>query len=131
MLADWRHHCPLSPQHLVFPSPAGGPLDLDTFRSRIFRPAVMRAGLPPSTRIHDLRHTSASLYLQSGATLREVMEIHGWRQMQTAVRYLHTGGELTQAADRVSAARAAALRAADRPGVFLVETPLGIGFALG
>ncbi len=85
------------------------PLDLDTFRARVFRPAVLRAGLPPSTRIHDLRHTSASLYLQSGATLREVMEIHGWRQMQTAVRYLHTGGELTEAADRVSAARTAAL----------------------
>ncbi len=115
MLAEWRARCPPSPQQLIFPATTGGPLDLDTFRARVFRPAVARAGLPPTTRIHDLRHTSASLYLRSGATLREVMEIHGWRQMQTAVRYLHTGGELTQAADRVSAARAGALRASDAP----------------
>jgi integrase len=113
MLAEWRPHCPPSAANLVFPARNGGPLDLDTFRARVFRPAVLRAGLPPSTRIHDLRHTSASLYLQSGATLREVMEIHGWRQMQTAVRYLHTGGELTEAADRVSAARAVALDTAN------------------
>ena len=113
MLAEWRSRCPPSPADLVFPrAGGGGPLDLDTFRARVLRPAVLRAGLPASTRIHDLRHTSASLYLQSGATLREVMEIHGWRQMQTAVRYLHTGGELGVAADRVSAARDAALSAA-------------------
>ncbi|NTU70995.1 MAG: site-specific integrase [Coriobacteriia bacterium] len=112
MLAEWRGRCPPSPAGLVFPGPAGGPLDLDIFRARVFKPAVTRAGLPPDTRIHDLRHSSASLYLRSGATLREVMEIHGWRQMQTAVRYLHTGGELTEAADRVSQARAEVLDSA-------------------
>jgi len=110
MLAERHARIRPAPGDLVFPGPGGGPLDLDIFRARTFRPAVIRAGLPPETRIHDLRHTSASLYLQSGATLREVMEIHGWRQMQTAVRYLHTGGALTDAADRVSAARAAALQ---------------------
>lgn len=114
MLAEWRPQCPGSPQQLVFPGPRGGPLDLDTFRTRVFRPAVLRAGLPPSTRIHDLRHSCASLYLQSGATLREVMDIHGWRQMQTAVRYLHTGDKLNEAADRLSATRAAELDAAAR-----------------
>lgn len=108
-LALWRQSCPHSPERLVFPQPNGHPLDLDIFRARVFRPAVERAGLPPDTRIHDLRHTSASLYLQSGATVREVMDIHGWRQMQTALRYLHTANSLTGAADRVSDARDAAL----------------------
>jgi integrase len=108
MLAQWRLDCPASPEHLVFPGPGGRPLDLDTFRARVFKPALARAGIPPGTRFHDLRHTSASLYLQSGATLREVMEIHGWRQMQTAVRYLHAPDTLTQAADRLSALGAAA-----------------------
>ena len=89
----------------VFPGPSGAPLDADTFRSRVWRPAVRAAGLPPDLRIHDLRHTSASLYLQHGATVREVMEIHGWRQMQTALRYLHTTESLTLAADRLSVAR--------------------------
>lgn len=73
-------------------------------------------GLPESLRIHDLRHTCASLHLQHGATVREVMEIHGWRQMQTALRYLHTTGSLNAAADRLSAARADVIGARLRPG---------------
>jgi hypothetical protein len=36
------------------------------------------------------------------------MEIHGWRQMQTALRYLHTTESLNVAADRLTAARTAA-----------------------
>jgi len=102
------------PDTLVFPGPNGGPLDLDTFRTRVFKPAVRRAGLPEGLRIHDLRHTSASLYLQSGATVREVMEIHGWRQMQTALRYLHTGDALGAAAERLSEQRRCAIGSAEQ-----------------
>jgi integrase len=102
ILAEWHSRCPPSRAGLCFPSPGGGPLDLDTFRARVFKPALARAGLPADVRIHDLRHTSASLYLQSGATLRVVMEIHGWRQLQTALRYLHTTDSLVSAADRLS-----------------------------
>lgn len=102
ILETWRTECPASSANLVFPGPRGGPLDLDTFRARAFKPALERAGLPPTIRIHDLRHTSASLYLHTGATIREVMEIHGWSQMQTALRYLHVSGSLLEAADRLS-----------------------------
>lgn len=110
-LRSWRGRCPEAcggnppGGALAFPGPAGTPLDADTFRARVWRPSVAAAGLPPRLRIHDLRHTSASLYLQHGATVREVMEIHGWRQMQTALRYLHAGDTLTAAADRLSTAR--------------------------
>lgn len=108
-LTRWRESCPSSAENLVFPSPGGGVLDLDVFRARVFKPAVVRAGLPADLRIHDLRHTAASLYLQSGATVREVMEIFGWSQMQTALRYLHTTEPLTVAAERLSSARESAL----------------------
>ncbi len=104
-LRGWRAECPSCDRNLVFPQPNGKPLDLDIFRARVFKPAVLRAGLPPRLRFHDLRHTSASLYLQSGATVREVMDIHGWRQMQTAMRYLHTPDTLATAAERLSALR--------------------------
>ena len=107
-LRDWRAQCPAGDLGLVFPQPNGRPLALDIFRARVFKPAARRAGLPPRLRFHDLRHTSASLYLQSGATVREVMDIHGWRQMQTAMRYLHTPDTLGVAADRLSAMREAA-----------------------
>lgn len=108
LLESWRQQCPPSSAGLVFPGASGGPLDLDIFRARVFRPAVRAAGLPEGLRIHDLRHTSASLYLRAGATVREVMEIHGWSQMQTALRYLHTGDDLARVADRLSSARDAA-----------------------
>ena len=49
------------------------------------------------------------MILQHGATVREVMEIHGWRQMQTVLRYIHTVESLNTATDRLSAARAACL----------------------
>lgn len=109
MLSRWRAHCPASADNLVFPGPAGTILDLDTFRARVFKPAVIAASLPERLRIHDLRHTAASLYLQSGATVREVMEIFGWTQMQTALRYLHTTQPLSEAAGRLSQHRAAAV----------------------
>jgi len=108
-LAAWRAACPRHPEYLVFCGPRGTPLDGDDFRRRVFAPALARAGLDPATRIHDLRHTSASLYLASGATVREVMEIHGWKRMETALRYLHTTAPLTDAAERLSAARLEAL----------------------
>ena len=109
ILAEWRHHCPTSPGDLVFPARSGRPLDLDTFRARVFRPAVARAGLSAELRLHDLRHTAASLLLQSGATVRDVMQICGWTQLATAQRYLHPSPALDEAAARVSAARAVVL----------------------
>ena len=112
VLRAWQDACPTAPDGLVFPGRSGRVLDADTFRATVWRRAVREAGLPPDVRIHDLRHTSASLYLQHGATVREVMEIHGWRQMQTALRYLHTADTLNAAADRLSAARGEAIAAA-------------------
>jgi len=111
-LEHWRAARPVaSTGDPVFCGKRGTPIDGDDFRRRVFAPALARAGLDPSTRIHDLRHTSASLYLASGATVREVMEIHGWKRMETALRYLHTTAPLTDAADRLSEARRSALDA--------------------
>ena len=98
MLAQWRSLCPPSADDLVFPARSGRPLDLDTFRARVFKPAVVRAGLPPELRFHDLRHTAASLLLHSGATVRDVMEICGWSQLSTAQRYLHPTATLAKVA---------------------------------
>lgn len=109
-LAALRASCHAPPGSPVFTTSRGTPVDADDFRRRVFAPALARAGLDPRTRIHDLRHTSASLYLASGATVREVMDIHGWKRMETAMRYLHTTAPLTHAAARLSAARTAALR---------------------
>jgi integrase len=51
---------------LVFPTPGGAVWRKDNFMSRVFRPAVRRAGLTP-LRFHDLRHTYAALMVAAGA----------------------------------------------------------------
>lgn len=52
---------PLAADDFVFVAPEGGPLRRDLLHKRIFHPAVEAAGLPAGLRVHDLRHTCASL----------------------------------------------------------------------
>lgn len=56
---------PWSRDGLVFPSPHGEMWLGDNFLTRVFRPAVKRAGLDGLT-FHDLRHTYASLLIAAG-----------------------------------------------------------------
>lgn len=64
------------PAEPLFLSPRGRPYDPDNFRSRVFRPAAEAAGLP-DLRVHDLRHTAASLMIASGASIKEVQAALG------------------------------------------------------
>jgi integrase len=58
---------PARPENsLVFPTPAGGHLDLHNFRLRDSKPAQPRAGIDPVRRVYDLRHTFATLALGAG-----------------------------------------------------------------
>jgi integrase len=42
------------------------PVEPSSFYRWVFRPAVKRAGIPNKVRLHDLRHTYASLMLTAG-----------------------------------------------------------------
>ncbi len=61
---------------LVFPSSAGTPKSGGNL-SRAFKAALKRAGLPESTRFHDLRHTCATLLLRQGVNPKYVQELLG------------------------------------------------------
>lgn len=61
---------------LLFSGPEGGPWRNSNFRSRRFNPAFERAGLPPM-RIHELRHTAASLAVQAGANVKAIQRMLG------------------------------------------------------
>lgn len=61
---------------LIFTSPQGGPWRNSNFRSRRFNPAVNAAGLQ-ALRLHDLRHTAASLAVQAGANVKAVQRMLG------------------------------------------------------
>ena len=65
------------PTDFVWESPHGGPFRYSNWFKRHFKPAVIRAGLPASTRFHDLRHSYAAMLIAQGAHPRAIMERMG------------------------------------------------------
>lgn len=51
-------------------------------------------------RLHDARHTAATLLLLQNVDIRTVMSIMGWTEMATAQRYTHAVDELRRRAAR-------------------------------
>jgi integrase len=79
----------LGPDDFVFPAPEGGLLRASLFRTRIWHPAVERAGLTP-LRCHDLRHTAVALWIAAGASPKEVAARAGHSSVVTVLdRYGH------------------------------------------
>jgi integrase len=68
----------------VFPNRDGGPLDADNIRRRVFQLALTKAKLR-HVRIHDLRHTFASLLIQQGESLAYVRDQLGHSSIQVTV----------------------------------------------
>ncbi|MEV6208654.1 site-specific integrase [Kitasatospora sp. NPDC051914] len=84
----------------VFTSPFGWPLvpstDYDAWKL-LLSDAKVRDG-----RLHDARHTAATVLLILGVPERVVMQIMGWSSTAMAARYQHvTGGILQDVAKRV------------------------------
>ncbi len=84
----------------VFTSPFGAPLvpstDYDVWK-QLLTDAKVRDG-----RLHDARHTAATVLLILGVPERVVMQIMGWSSTAMAARYQHvTGGILQDVAERV------------------------------
>ena len=73
-----------------------------------FQRAQKRAGLS-GWRIHDLRHSFASLAINNGASLYEVQHLLGHQDSKTTTRYAHVASaNLRKASAHVSAIIAAA-----------------------
>jgi len=74
----WNPAWRAEPRHedLVFPSLIGGPMDRDNLAARYFKPLLKRAELP-NIRLYDLRHTFATLWLESGEHPKILQEILG------------------------------------------------------
>jgi integrase len=95
------------PDDLVFPSRAGTPLRVQSFRRWQFDRAAAEAGVEGLVP-HELRHTAASLAIASGASIKGVQSMLGHASAaMTLDRYGHLfGDELDAVADRMDAARA-------------------------
>ncbi len=108
------------PDALVFPGANGGPVTLPPFRRNEWKPALLRAGIDESFRIHDMRHTTASLLINQGLHPKIVQEHLGHHSISiTLDRYGHLYETDTQRL-------ADALDAAFATGLVLPETPEAI-----
>lgn len=102
----------------------GGHLLHATFHRSYFRPARAKGGCP-KLRVHDLRHTGATLAAQHGATLAELMRRIGHSTPQAAMIYQHATDERDEElARRMSkAARKAKKKAAKKAKDNASENP--------
>jgi len=77
----------------LFPGDAlgadGAPKDQPLLEIRRFWSAMQTAAELPGVRIHDLRHTFASLLVSGGASLEMIGKLLGHSQMRTTQRYAH------------------------------------------
>lgn len=89
---------------IVFASELGTPLDTNNVTKR-FKRALRRAGLPPTTRLHDLRHGAATMMLEAGETVPTVSEYLGHASPAiTMMVYAHAvPGSKKRAAERLGA----------------------------
>lgn len=105
------------PDALVFTSPLGAPLRNSNFRRQVWYRAVEDAGLPGGLRIHDLRHTCASLLISAGANPKAVQVHLGHSSIAVTMdRSTHLFPSDTEALiGRLDDVRSRALAAQPRP----------------
>jgi integrase len=91
-----RENGELDPEGYVFTGERGAQIRQSNWRVRVFQPACRSVGVVRGTggaevpRVHDLRHTAASLAAKAGFTLHEVKEMLGHSTIKTTSdRYLH------------------------------------------
>ena len=80
----------VNPLNLVFPSIDGGLIHPNNWSKKDFKAALARAGLPPTVRLYDLRHSMATLALEAGVHPKVVSERLGHSTTQlTLDTYSH------------------------------------------
>jgi len=83
-LKVWKLKCPKGEMELVLPNTEGGPMNHFNFRGRVFVPALRRAGLR-RVRVHDMRHTCASLLIAAGCDIAAVSRQLGHANVGTTL----------------------------------------------
>ena len=111
------------PEALVFTSREGQPLRNSNFRRRVWHRATADAGLAEGLRIHDLRHTCASLLIAQGAHPKAIQVHLGHSSISVTMdRYGHLfPSDMDALAADLDAVRSRALadqmRTKDKPEV--------------
>ncbi len=75
---------------LVFPDSQGNVMRRENLSRRHMKPVLQKAGLSSSTRIYDLRHTFATLWMESGEDATTLQGILGHARITTTMdKYVH------------------------------------------
>ncbi len=83
----------------VFPNSKGGTIGHQNLHNRSWKPLLKRAGLPHSTRFHDLRHSCISLLLARGVPIVVVSRMAGHANVSITLSvYGHVTPELLDTA---------------------------------
>jgi len=103
VMRDWLAAPPVKGRDaLLFTAPAGGPMSGEALRAAGKKGA--EAIGRPNLRVHSLRHSSATLFAQAGATTADMMARFGWSSPSMATRYSHAVRERDkELAERLSA----------------------------
>jgi len=90
----------------VFGSRAGTLISVHNLHNRSWKPLLERTGLPAGTRMHDLRHSAATLLLSKGVAVKVVSEMLGHADVSTTLSiYAHVLPDMQSvAADAVDQA---------------------------
>lgn len=95
--SEWREN------DFVFCTPTGGPID--PRRDWGAWKELLKAAGVRDVRLHDARHTAATLLLVQGVAARTVMDVMGWSEQRMLSRYQHVVDELRRdAADQMGSA---------------------------
>ena len=105
LAADLAQRSPVSPHEPLIVNKQGRPVNRDSFRAKVVRPALRAAGLPEDFRTYDIRHTHASLLIDDGANVLAVAQRMGHSDPSVTLRvygHLFEGvqEELTDRLDR-------------------------------
>ena len=85
-------------QGLVFPNGWGSPMEASR-AYRALQQALPKAGIDRHIRVHDLRHTAASLMIENGVPPKVVQAILGHSSYTTTMDiYVHTNPEMLRSA---------------------------------
>ena len=67
--------------------------------------AILRRAQVQNARVHDVRHTAATLLIEQGVHIRAVQEVLGHTRVTTTERYTHVATlQMRDASERISEA---------------------------
>ena len=123
LAADLARRAPVGRGDPLILNQQARPVNRDTFRAKVVRPALRAAGLPEDFRTYDIRHLHASLLIDDGANVLAVAERMGHADPGVTLRvYGHLfEGVQQELTDRLDRRRQVASRTATPASAPVVE----------